>query len=543
MKNRTRTLISTTIWLLALGAAVYLWVRDSESGLHLQGMVQPDAHHVAPEETVRLESLFVRPGDSVKAGQAIAQMETADLRERIAIEQARLEEYEAALVAEEKRLVEDITAQRIALETKRASAKVSMSDVEARTEAEKAELRALSTQIKRLSRAEQAGVAALNQSSTLRTRRARLVKSSQLAPSSLKAYRDLTDTLDAAMGDLPQADDHPRLLPFRARTKTQGKVIENLLERLARRTLRAPTSGQILDLMGSTGDLFGPKRAVLTMVASTSQNVVAYVPETSARTIGVKTTVDVQSIDRSDRVRTQGVVTSIGQHIVQIPERFWPRPTSPVFGRPVHIRLEHGHTLLPGELVTVISQSGGAMAAGQPPAGPQTVTVPPALSARTRIELSGGIWVQEKGMALVISDDTGYPGRDEDAPWTFWLNTHGELAEEPIQMQGLKSVSDWESVTRGPDGQFYLLSSQSLSAKGKRPKKRQRLVRARLEGHQLIVTGKVNLYRRLGKRHPAATLDALGLGAAFDIEGMTWMNDGFSLTCPSIRRVEHACFI
>ena len=86
-------------------------------------------------------------------------METAGLRERIAIEQARLEEYEAALVAEEKRLVEDITAQRIALETKRASAKVSMSDVEARTEAEKAELRALSTQIKRLSRAEQAGVA------------------------------------------------------------------------------------------------------------------------------------------------------------------------------------------------------------------------------------------------------------------------------------------------------------------------------------------------------------------------------------------------
>ena len=69
------------------------------------------------------------------------------------------------------------------------------------------------------------------------------------------------------MGDLPQADDHPRLLPFRARTKTQGKVIENLLERLARRTLRAPTSGQILDLMGRTGDLFGPKRAVLTMVA------------------------------------------------------------------------------------------------------------------------------------------------------------------------------------------------------------------------------------------------------------------------------------
>ena len=198
---------------------------------------------------------------------------------------------------------------------------------------------------------------------------------------------------------------------------------------------------------------------------------VAYVPETSARTIGVKTTVDVQSIDRSDRVRTKGVVTSIGQHIVQIPERFWPRPTSPVFGRPVHIRLEHGHSLLPGELVTVISQSGGAMAAGHPPAGPQTVTVPPALSARTRIELSGGIWVQEKGMALVISDDTGYPGRDEDAPWTFWMNTHGELAEEPIQMQGLKSVSDWESVTRGPDGQFYLLSSQSLSAKGSDPRR------------------------------------------------------------------------
>ena len=30
-----------------------------------------------------------------------------------------------------------------------------------------------------------------------------------------------------------------------------------------------------------------------------------------------------------------------------------------------------------------------------------------------------------------------------------------------------ESVSDWESITRGPDGQFYLLSSQSMSAKGK----------------------------------------------------------------------------
>ena len=29
MKNRTRTLISATIWLLALSAAVYLWIRDT----------------------------------------------------------------------------------------------------------------------------------------------------------------------------------------------------------------------------------------------------------------------------------------------------------------------------------------------------------------------------------------------------------------------------------------------------------------------------------------------------------------------------------
>jgi len=155
--------------------------------------------------------------------------------------------------------------------------------------------------------------------------------------------------------------------------------------------------------------------------------------------------------------------------------------------------------------------------------------VPPALNARTPLELSGGIWVEEKGMALVISDDTGRPGQNEDAPWTFWLSRQGVLAENPVQMVGLKSVSDWESITRAPDGQFYLLSSQSLSAKGKRPKKRQRLIRARLEDQRLVVTGKVNLFNRMKKTHPSTHLESLGFNDALDIEGMTWMDNGLLL--------------
>ena len=85
------------------------------------------------------------------------------------------------------------------------------------------------------------------------------------------------------------------------------------------------------------------------------------------------------------------------------------------------------------------------------------------------------------------------------------MEPNGDLLPEPTQIRGIDQISDLESVTIDAQGQLYFLCSQSLSRKGKRPQKRQYLVRTKRNGRDLTVTGSTTLYRVMAALPAAST--------------------------------------
>jgi hypothetical protein len=122
------------------------------------------------------------------------------------------------------------------------------------------------------------------------------------------------------------------------------------------------------------------------------------------------------------------------------------------------------------------------------------MAVPDALIAVSRIEPSGLVWVPALDRFLIVSDDTGLKdGTDEGAPWLFTMDRTGRVDAAPLVVAGVDEVSDLEAIADVGDGTYYLVCSQSLSAKGKRPIKRSCLLRVQLAGWQLRALGQVDL--------------------------------------------------
>jgi hypothetical protein len=152
---------------------------------------------------------------------------------------------------------------------------------------------------------------------------------------------------------------------------------------------------------------------------------------------------------------------------------------------------------------------------------PQPLKLPQALIDKTRFEPSGAAWIAEASAFLVVSDDTGIQDTENDgAPILFLVSLEGDVSL--LDMRGLPdSVSDLEAVTRSPDGDLWLLCSQSKSKKGKRPDKRQWLIQAKYVARtddgpaHVQVSNHAKLFGRLPevRRH-----DDL------DLEGCAWLD-------------------
>jgi hypothetical protein len=222
--------------------------------------------------------------------------------------------------------------------------------------------------------------------------------------------------------------------------------------------------------------------------------------------------------------------------IVQLPLRLWARPNIPEFGRAVHIRFE-SHVLLPGEAITTIHAKGPAPRAGSAlkpstkitPSQTRILNVPEGLRSRTRLEVSGAVWIPDLNESLVISDDTGLPGGTEDLPWVFWVDVNGNVSPKHSLIEGVEKISDLESVAMDQKGRLYFLCSQSMSKRGKRPQKRQYIVRAERTDKRLVATGVQPLYTYLKEHLSTKQWADLDIDDNLDIEGMTWWRNGLLL--------------
>ncbi len=529
--SRLKVTAALSAWALAAIAAGALWWQTRPVRGPVPGVVAAPTHVLASPSAGRLLAVTVAPGEAVEAGQALARLRTDDIDAELAVARAELTALIDRMEAESVTLRRALQRETLDTQAKLAQAQANLAGARAHQAAGLAERKALSTQLDRLEGALREGLTAVDHLTGLRARERSLARSTALTPMQLKAWQTLTEHMNAALLAVDDATVAVRLKPLAADVAVQRRRLEALLARREARILRAPAAGVVAQILHRTGDTVAAGEPVVQLRGAADQ-VVAWLPAEAVDRLVPGQTVNVQL--RRGALQIAGVVDRMGPALEALPAHLWLNPDRPRWGRPAYVRLTApAAPLVAGEPVQLslgAAPTGALAAAPAPPPGPALMTVPKALWQVSRFEPSGGVWVPALGRVLMVSDDTGLDGEaSEGAPWVFGFDPDGHVDPAPIPLHGLAAaagldvVSDLESITRSPDGDLWLLASQSVSRKGKRKPKRQLLLQVRPTDGRLVVLAAAPLFPRLRPLLTDAEAQAL------DIEAMTWVDGALLL--------------
>ena len=185
------------LWLLIL-LGLWQYYSQTEQYGEMMGVVESIAEPVAPLETSRIQSISVLPGQKVKAGEPLAQMDTALVDAEIAIQQAQLIEAEETITGYQQNILAALGQSEKATQ----DARTALQGEEQRFESEKAELAALKVEQQR--REALASRRLINEQtlSELRPQIASIEKSISNFPALIDAYRQRLSEATAHHEDL-----------------------------------------------------------------------------------------------------------------------------------------------------------------------------------------------------------------------------------------------------------------------------------------------------------------------------------------------------
>lgn len=533
---RSRMTWVAVTWVLALGMAgvLYLWTPEFAG---VAGAVEVVEYRVAAPETLRVVELPVEVGTRVRKGDVLAVLDPVPLTLERDLVRAELDQRTAEArfrqITDDRAFAESVARaeDRLSLE------RVNATKVEAERDALRRRIRWWKAQVA-------AGTAPGQEVEDLAAEEAALTRQ-------LKAQREAVAALEAQMrGGRNRMADYRGATgrgtavapdgvadPARAAVRVSEAQLALLESRLGALTLRAPADGVVQRVDARVGDVSQAGQTVVLVSEDVARRVFAYPSASQASMLRVGTRAYVAARDSGGTQRFEAHVVAIGPGVVPYPEVLQFRMTAAMsFGQAVILHLDGPTTLAPGQVVDVSllkvdepilrdpaatetapapgtpgsNAAPNAEAATAPLEGPLPIVVPDALARVTRFEPSGLAWVPEKDRFLVLSDDTGLPGRDEHRPWAFWMDRQGHMDPRPAEIEDAPKVSDLESVARTSDGRLWLLSSQSVSRKGNRPMARTLLLRVELREGRLVATGHASLSAAL-QALASARLAALGL--------------------------------
>lgn len=500
------------------------------------GFAEAQAVEIAPMEAARVAAVRVGAGQHVEAGQVVAQLDTTTVDREIAVATAELLELEATLHAEvaaarkdalldARAFAEDVDGVESALAEARQTAEV------ARATAEQ-----LRPTLARQRALVEGGLATRELLGDLELKLAE-------AEAELRASEALVAVLEGQRGasarrqGVYQGLDQDAAEPIRRSIEVVSRQIELLEARREGLTLRAPTSGLVSLVLRPAGEVVAAGESVLLVVADRVASAVACVKESDGIGLSVGMEARVWPAGSTGEGR-RAVLASLGPMMLALPPECPSAGVLPVRGRLATLRLDDVAGIVPGQSLHVRFSRRDPEPAAAPspsaPGQPQVMQMPPALSAMTPFEPSGLVWVEELDRYLVVSDDTG---RDEaktsNAPWLFSVSRDGAVDPSPLVVQDVASLRDLEAVASDPSGQtLYLLSSQSLSRKGKRHADRTTLSRVERRGSLLRAVSHPSLFDALEAMEPEERA-ALGLGPdwaqALDLEGLAWQGGALYL--------------
>ncbi|WP_437330367.1 HlyD family efflux transporter periplasmic adaptor subunit [Sorangium sp. So ce381] len=501
-----------------LGVTSYLHFGGDDRG-PIVGFEQPVLQALAPTEIARVASIHVGLNDEVAPGQIVATLDTSAIDAEIAVAQAEVAQIEAEARAEQTLLAHelDLTVE----ERQRDLARQREEQLQASAEA-----KVLGDEVARVKQLVEDRLAVVDDLSKLTVQQA---GAAALAAEKPRTLGLLSRQIQVAEQRRQEAEGQPpaAAAKLEADLLVARRNVEVLEQRRAGYALRATSGGRVAGIDKQVGDVAAPGEPVVRVV-SPRGSVVACVPERSA--LGLAEGDAARLWVRGQRGEPlPGKIAALGPLVAELPMRCWTSPRQPMWGREVTIALDYPVDVPAGQAFDVVFKPGHAALSAAPPSPAAAVRalamrVPPALSQRSRFEPSGLLVRPAEGRYLIISDDTGHDGKDDEgAPWLFAMSATGTVDPEPVVVQGVDELVDVEGIAAGDAGEIYLLSSQSYNKKGRRKPGRTALLRLRSDGQGFRVDGEVHLAEMLDASAERAAALGLPRGTReLDIEGIAF---------------------
>ncbi len=273
--------------------------------------------------------------------------------------------------------------------------------------------------------------------------------------------------------------------------------------------VKAQFDGRIGSINFKPGELISPFQAIMSVHSRIPRYVKGYIHEFVLNDVKVGQKVWIKSIAFDDEKNTlAGVVESLGNRIVEYPERLKKNPMVQAWGREVVVRMNSlKNPLLFGEKVqvfleppdndyqvaniinTAVASIHGAFAK---PSGSAILSSNPAINAGD-IEASGLLWNAKTDHYLLISDETS----NQQLP-LFIMDQKGVVSVRlSMQNMSAQSIDDLESISSDGD-RIYILSSLSHNKKDRLKNKRKLLTRFNYQQQAITELQQIDLYKVLG---------------------------------------------
>ena len=367
---RLRRALPWTLW--GMAAAVGIPMAISQAGIgSAPAAVEARVANLAPIRTdhrLRVSKILVVPGQRVKAGELLVQMDPSEIDTELAVAQAKLVYAEIVAGWQQIRLQDDRARTSHALASMAERAAVDVARIVAEAERDRSELVQLDVNMALEEKLVGDQLANADRLKAMRLQRAALAKkveeygaavaqarrSASGSAGRLGQWQNAKDAKSASAAEVLQADARA------AASEVQRREIAHLELLRSYHQIRAPFDGRVGEVLARVGDLSAdPAIPVITLVEEQSRIAIAYVNQRNAEKVHVGDLAKLVPRDLSGRVLT-GHVTALAPNITEIPERFRYVPKLLEFGRNVYIELDTPSSL-PGQAFDAVFRrpSGG----------------------------------------------------------------------------------------------------------------------------------------------------------------------------------------
>lgn len=339
-----RKALPWVIWLSLAGGAWLAW-RSIGLGLTVRGFAEATPYRLTAVEPARVESMLVKVGDRVNAGEVVAVLDARAIEGELKAAQAG----RAAALAEMAKA--ELEARQTWLDTRRNSGETTLTttrlqrEAKTRLETARAELNAVKAELVKRRAAVKTGSMRASDLTEFEIRAAALTRVVTEETNAVALYGEPGE-VGPAQSTLDEWVAAAKA-PHQMMVEVFDGQVRTLEARRDQQVLRAPVDGQVIAVHGLADSVAVPDLPLIEIVTDSPGRLVACVGEELNVPVAVGMTATARP--RSSRsVMLSGTAVSVTP-VVELPMRCWRTTQVPVYGRLVTVELTPRVTLVPGE--------------------------------------------------------------------------------------------------------------------------------------------------------------------------------------------------